>query len=526
MSLRAKLLVSFLALLLLTTLIGIIGVGSLRSVSGHIDELGSNRMPSVEALLVISEAQTAVDSAENALLMRTISTENRAAALKRFDDAQARFTRAWKVYEPLPQTAEEAAVWKRFVPAWERWWADHEEFLRRLTAFENSRSDADYAALAEQALVVEGVSFAEAEGLLDQLVVINHDLGAAENAEAQAVVTGANWTMIGSLLVALLLGTVLGFGISQNISVSLLRVVEAMRAAADQVAAASSQVSASSQQLASGASTQASNLEEVSASLEEVTSMTRQNAQSARDADRSAKQTSVAAGQGAEAMSRMSGAIEKIRASAVATTKIVKTIDEIAFQTNLLALNAAVEAARAGEAGKGFAVVAEEVRSLALRAAEAAKTTGAMLEESQRNADGGVTVSNDVNAVLRTILTSSNQLAVLISGAATASDQQASGVTQINTAVSQMDRITQSNAANAEESASASEELSAQATELHELVGSLLRLVHGSAATVERPTVHDGRARPQPRRPVAALAPAHGPMPFQRPSDDEVLVEF
>ena len=526
MSLRAKLLVSFLALLLLTTLIGIIGVGSLRSVSGHIDELGSNRMPSVEALLVISEAQTAVDSAENALLMRTISAENRAAALKRFDEAQARFTRAWKVYEPLPQTAEEAAVWKRFVPAWERWWADHEEFLRRLTAFEKSRSDADYAALAEQALVVEGVSFSEAEGLLDQLVVINHDLGAAENAEAQAVVTGANWTMIGSLLVALLLGTVLGFGISQNISASLLRVVEAMRAAADQVAAASSQVSASSQQLASGASTQASNLEEVSASLEEVTSMTRQNAQSARDADGSAKQTSVAAGQGAEAMSRMSGAIEKIRASAVATTKIVKTIDEIAFQTNLLALNAAVEAARAGEAGKGFAVVAEEVRSLALRAADAAKTTGAMLEESQRNADGGVTVSNDVNAVLRTILTSSNQLAVLIGGVATASDQQASGVTQINTAVSQMDRITQSNAANAEESASASEELSAQATELHELVGSLLRLVHGNAATVERPAVHEGRARPQPRRPVAPLAPAHGPMPFQRPSDDEVLVEF
>jgi len=167
----------------------------------------------------------------------------------------------------------------------------------------------------------------------------------------------------------------------------------------------------------------------------------------------------------------MSENIEKIKASSDQTAKIVKTIDEIAMQTNLLALNAAVEAARAGEAGRGFAVVAEEVRNLASRSAQAAKNTADMIAESVKNASDGVKISHEVARSFEQITTSVKTMNELIAEIATASKEQAAGITQVNVAVGQMDKVTQQNAANAEESASASEELSSQAAELKSMVG-------------------------------------------------------
>ena len=240
--------------------------------------------------------------------------------------------------------------------------------------------------------------------------------------------------------------------------------------AVDQVRSASQEISGGAQSLAEGANEQASSLEEVSSSLEEMSSMTKQNADNSTQAKHLVGDANSSINEANEAMVRMAEAIKSIKASSDNTAKIIKTIDDIAFQTNLLALNAAVEAARAGEAGKGFAVVAEEVRNLAMRSAEAAKNTADLIEQSVKNADGGVKITEDVAKALSKSADSASKVGDLIAEIAAASNEQSLGVEQINTAVAQMNQVTQQNAANSEESASAAEELSSQASELSNMV--------------------------------------------------------
>jgi methyl-accepting chemotaxis protein len=293
----------------------------------------------------------------------------------------------------------------------------------------------------------------------------------------------ATTTMIIGLCIAIVVGIVLAIFITKSITGPIGKIIAGLTEGSEQVSSASGQVSSASQSLAEGATEQAAGLEETSSSLEEMSSMTKQNADNAQQANTLAGETRKAANNGAEAMGRMSSAIKDIQKSSDETAKIIKVIDEIAFQTNLLALNAAVEAARAGEAGKGFAVVAEEVRNLAMRSAEAAKNTANMIEESVKNSKNGVDIASEVGKVLEEIVQSIGKTTDLVGEIAAASSEQAQGIDQVNTAVAQMDKVTQQNAANAEESASASEELSAQAEQMNQIVEELVKLVGGSTAS-------------------------------------------
>jgi methyl-accepting chemotaxis protein len=324
-----------------------------------------------------------------------------------------------------------------------------------------------------------------------------------------------------SAALGLALAALIGFGwrLKRRIVRELQHVGSIVAASSARLTDAVGQVTASSQSLAEGASEQAASLEETSASLEEMSSMVGRNAENAQKANDSARRARDAANSGAEHMTAMNTAMQAIKASSDDVAKIIKTIDEIAFQTNILALNAAVEAARAGEAGLGFAVVADEVRALAQRSAQAAKETSAKIEGAISKTAQGVGISGKVAAALTEILGRTREVDELAGEVATASREQSQGINQVNIAVSEMDKVTQRNAANAEESAAAAQELAGQAQGLKQTADELLALVGGQSTDPEPATSpaprHQGFAGdiPLPRQPLQPRGPANGEQP-------------
>jgi methyl-accepting chemotaxis protein len=329
---------------------------------------------------------------------------------------------------------------------------------------------------------------------------------------AAAAGTGARmqwltWLVLGISVVA---GGGIFYVVVRGINQVLHRTVSELAEGAEQITSASSQVASSSQSLAQGASEQAASLEETSASSEEITSMTRKNAENSQSAAAMMGEVDRSIAEGNRSVEQMVTSMHEITSSSDKISKIIKVIDEIAFQTNILALNAAVEAARAGEAGMGFAVVADEVRNLAQRSAQAAKDTAALIEESISKSNEGSTKLQQVTKVIQAITERAAKVKTLVDEVNLGSQEQARGTEQISKAIAQMDRVTQSTAANAEESASASEEMSAQAEALGHIVVQLRSLVGGDGTGTEsRQPVRRGASKPIAKS-LAALKSAVG----------------
>ena len=284
-----------------------------------------------------------------------------------------------------------------------------------------------------------------------------------------------------TLGMALLTAVLVWLWVAGGLAGKLGRMVTYLTSGSAQVAGASKQVADASNSLAENVTRQAAGLEETSSSLSEMATATASNAENAKKANELSEKAHQLAENGNQAMLRMSGAIDEIHRSAGETAKIVKVIDEIAFQTNLLALNAAVEAARAGEAGKGFAVVAEEVRNLAMRSADAAKTTTDMINESVQSAQNGVNIAAEVVTMLKDITERNHQVNDLVSEITTYSQEQTQGIRQINESIASLESVTQHNAANSEQSAGASTELGAQAEQMSNMARALADLVGESS---------------------------------------------
>jgi methyl-accepting chemotaxis protein len=305
---------------------------------------------------------------------------------------------------------------------------------------------------------------------------------------------------------------------------SIQAALQETRTVADTVAAAAQQLSASAEEIASGAQEQASSLEETASSLEEITGTIQQNADNAQQANQLAGSSHDAAEKGGQVVARAVQGMSEINASSRKIADIITVIDEIAFQTNLLALNAAVEAARAGEQGRGFAVVAGEVRNLAQRSAGAAKEIKGLIQDSVGKVEAGTKLVNQSGETLNEIVTSVKRVTDIVAEIAAASREQATGIEQVNKAVTQMDSVTQGNASQTEELSGTAEGLTGQAQQLQALVARFKL-----AETVQKPTVAVAPTaiRPSAAAPKVAATKASKPArakPQARPAPELELV--
>ncbi len=299
--------------------------------------------------------------------------------------------------------------------------------------------------------------------------------------QAIASITTMQWWAVVCGIVIGLVMVLFSMWNGQRIGAALHRIVASVSEGADQVAQASSQVSSTSQLLAQSASEQASSLDQTRSTMDSMSETIHRNADDASSAAKLMADSGASIQAVAQDAVIVDQEMTSIKHSAEKTSKIIKSIDEIAFQTNLLALNAAVEAARAGEAGKGFAVVAEEVRNLALRAATAAKDTSSLIEETVTQVKSGADKVNKLRDSLATVSSATEEVTMLVSEISTASKSQATGIETVSKAVQDIGELTQSNAASAEESAAASEELNGQAESMRAVAIQLKILVDGHA---------------------------------------------
>lgn len=311
--------------------------------------------------------------------------------------------------------------------------------------------------------------------------------------------------LITALLMVVTTTVVVSWLVRRQIARPLDRVSAALRQSVAELGLTAGEIGAASQELASGAQSQAAALEQTSASVEETASMAKRTAEDAAKTQAAAGATREAAQTATTAMTEMSAHMRGIKEAAANVSKILQTIDEIAFQTNILALNAAVEAARAGEAGAGFAVVADEVRTLAQRCAGAAKTTAGLVDQVTGQVNRGAAISDQIDQHLRNILAKVQHEDALVRQIVQASKEQGLGLAQINETVTAIDKVTQHNASMSGQTAEAATALREHAELLDDEVKALLTLLHGRTAPVGRvtsevPTPHQPPPPPAPQK--------------------------
>jgi methyl-accepting chemotaxis protein len=425
-------------------------------------------------------------------------------------------------YRKTTLSPEEEALLKKFDAAW----ANYKEVAAKTIQLANEGKEQPAVAMMKNETLA---AFRDARDLYTEIINLNEDLAKKAYEESATVYGHSRTVLISMVCISAILGILCGMMIARMVAqplaqaVSVLKTVadgdltrtldihtsdevgqmakalnralesmrstlEEVRGSADSVASSAQELASSSEELSSGAQEQASNLEETTASMEEITSSVRQNADNAKQANQLVTASRESAEKGGQVVSAAVTAMGEINTASKKIADIITAIDEIAFQTNLLALNAAVEAARAGEQGRGFAVVASEVRSLAQRSATAAKEIKSLIQDTVRKVDAGSEMVNESGKVLLEIVSSVKRVTDIVGEIAAASQEQATGVDQMSKAMTQMDQVTQANAAQTEELSSTAQALTVNAEEMLGMVARF-KLEHQGdrRATAARP---------------------------------------
>ena len=530
LKISSKLLLAFVAVLALTTFVGLYAVLQLSRINQASIDIATRWMPSSRMLLDIRATTARYRVNELQYLIST--TEQDIEAFDRimrqlWDKTQAHYDN----YASFIATEQEKAAYDE---------------LGRLRA-EYAKEHAMVMALARNGRKDEALVLAQGESLelsrrlydqIDRMVQIDHEGGQQANDHANALYRSARGWVVGLLGASILLGLALALtlarivarprnealGVAQAVAEgdltrriqatttdetgqllhalhrmdqSLIHIVRQVRSGTDSIATASSQIASGNNDLSVRTEHQASSLEETAASMEQLTVTVRQNTDNARQANQLAASASAVARQGGEVVSQVVDTMGAIHASSRKIADIIGVIDAIAFQTNILALNAAVEAARAGEQGRGFAVVAAEVRALARRCTDAAKEIKLLIEDSNGKVSTGSALVAQAGQTMQNIVTSVRNVTDIMGEITAASVEQTAGLEQINQAISQMDQVTQQNAALVEEAAAAAQSLQEQAYGLQQAV-SVFKLEQGLELT----------ALPATPQPMPAPGPA------------------
>ncbi|MEI6257307.1 MAG: methyl-accepting chemotaxis protein [Planctomycetota bacterium] len=460
----------FLTLIAFNLLIGGLSLYQLFAIKQNVAMLADNSVPSVVALNEIIQLNTVTSKQVRQIIEQVEFDKAATVSDVVFKESQAKADELCKAYATLFSDKEDQRLFLEAAANRNQYLAAGRKVIELATTGKLTEAKAVMRNDMEPVLEKAVASF-------NDDISYNIRLASEEGVKAKANASLTSLLVTTALIVSSLLGGLIGWGIIRAVTSSLGLISSALQEGATQTSTASGQLAIASNSLAAGCSEQGSSVAETSAALEEMSVMIRSTADNAEKAKAFAQQARTAAQTGAQTMLEMNTAMHAIEASSAEVAKIVKNIDEIAFQTNILALNAAVEAARAGEAGAGFAVVADEVRSLAQRSAAAAKETAEKIETAIANSKRGSMSCSKVGESLEEIVQKVAAADGLVAEIATAAKEQSQGIQQVGVAMTQMDKVTQSNAASAQQSASAAEQLNSQAHSMQDSVRSLRALV-------------------------------------------------
>ena len=492
LSLQAKLFTAFALLFVL-----VLGGGGLAWYSSHTIKSQQDLTTAAARRLQVAEQISGINAeifgAEKNMILGGLTGDSLLLErwTARLEELIAAGGKDTKTLVGLMETSEERASAVRLQATMEKW---------------STRCDACHEVAAQKGGLKANMAAvsklsAESEALLAE----NHEIAAAIQASedgvfnANAAATDSAYNRaIGASLALVLFSVVVAaivFFLVRSVSSRLRGTAAQLRSGADQVQTTSAQVSLSASTLSQGSTEQAASLEETSASMEEMSSMTRKNAENSAHTAELISEVAGHVTESHQALGSMVASMQAIQTSAEQMSKIIKTIDEIAFQTHILALKAAVEAERAGEVGMGFAVVADEVRNLAQRSAQAAKDTAGLIEQCTGNARAGTAKVKLVSTTIAGMTESVERAHALVKEVSEASRQQAQGFDQVAQAIGQMEKVTQQNAAVAEESAAAAAELTSEAESTMRLVSQLEAMVEGGTVAAASPVASAPAAR-------------------------------